>query len=418
MTNNKYLQPFKAFIPNITTAMSNKTIAPLYDTVSSSEARELAIDNPFSFLHVTKAEIDFDNPVPYNNPKVYDRARENLELFIRNQVFTQLDKPAYFIYKTRAMNHTQVGLIACCMVDAIRDNYIKSHELTREAKETDRVKNILAVNASISPVMFVHKNSSAITELLESLTNRLPNIIAEDNLTIEHSIYIIDNPKEIEQIATAYSQLENLYVADGHHRTHAALRVGDELKNNNSAQQFMMVAFPEEQLNILGYHRIVSDLNGYLPDEFLHKIYEFFDITPSQDAVLPNKKHTFGMYLNNRWYKLNLRSDLLARYDSISSVQNIVEGLDCSILNELILYSLLGIGDITKDSRVDFFGGSKSYRDFEKAINKFDCGVGFTLAPTTTQDLFEVADNNLLMPPKSTWFYPKLCDGLFFYKFD
>lgn len=405
-----YLHPFNAFIPQ--KGIANKTIAPLYDTLSSDEARELGLVSARSFLHVTKAEIDFDHRIPYNNPKVYQRAAENLQKFIDDQVFIQQDQPVYLLYKIETMNTSQLGLVAVCETDAIHDDYIKLHELTRDQKENDRYKNILTVGGSISPVMLTHKHNDNVSSVLEQLADREPDITAEDNYKIIHKLYIINDPEDIKLIQQSYDNIENIYMADGHHRTQAAARVAEQLKNNESAQKFLVTIFPEEQLNILGYHRVINDLNGYTTDEFLLVMFDYFEVNPSEHAVLPHRINEFGMYLNKRWYKLVLKEEYIDQNSRVDAK------LDSTILNDLILSPVLGIHDIQTDSRIDFIGGSRPYTEIEKYVDAQEQGVGFTLAATSIQDLFKISDQKLLMPPKSTWFYPKLCDGLFFYMFN
>lgn len=411
MTNKKnYLHPFNAFIPQ--KGMANKTIAPLYDTLSSDEARELGLVSARSFLHVTKAEIDFDQRIPYNNPRVYQRAADNLQRFINDQVFVQQTLPVYLIYKIETMNTSQLGLVAVCDTDAIHDDYIKLHELTRAQKENDRFKNILSVGGSISPVMLTHKHNESVNTILEQLASREADITAEDNYKIIHKIYIINDQEDIELIQQCYNSLDNIYIADGHHRTQAAARVADELKNNNSAQKFLITLFPEEQLNILGYHRVINDLNGYTVEEFLLVMFDYFEVNPSEHAVMPHRVNEFGMYLHKRWYKLILKDEHINQSSRADS------RLDSTILNDLILSPILGITDIQTDSRIDFIGGSRPYTEIEKYVDEQENGVGFTLAAINIKDLFDISDQKLLMPPKSTWFYPKLCDGLFFYMFN
>lgn len=409
-----FLKPFNAFIPN--KLQAEKTIAPLYDTVTSKEARILAENNPKSFLHVTKAEIDFERNIAYNNPQVYKHAKENINKLIADNIFIKLDKPAFYIYKISVFNHVQLGLVCLCDTEAITNNFIKQHEHTRKPKEDDRFKNILAVNGSISSVMLTHKENKNISDLLLILTNRKPDISAKDHSLIEHEIFIIDDIKDIELINNNYLNLDSLYVADGHHRTQAAARVTKELHTNSSAKYFMVTVFPQEQVKILGYHRIIKELNGYIPEELIHLLSNHFDISASQNAVLPDSIHEFGMYIKKRWYKLKLKSESISKLKN--SENNILDRLDCKILNDIVLGPLLGIDDIRSDDRVDFVGGSKSYREIEKYIDKLNTGVAFTLAPTRIQDLFLVSDQGLLMPPKSTWFYPKMCDGLLFYMFN
>lgn len=405
--NHLLFGPFNFFMPN--KDFVQKTIAPLYDTVDTLEAKDITGKNPFSFLHVSKAEVDLEG-VDYNDSKVYEQANMNLNRLIADKIFIKHPHLSYIVYKISKDNYVQHGLVALCSVEAIANNVIKQHELTRPDKEQDRVKNIKAVKGSLSPVMLTHSKNDLITTTLHSLTIDAPNYYAFDNEGILHEIYIIDKERDIDLINASYKVLDSLYIADGHHRTQAALKAAADLADNKSAQHFMVGIFPEEELNIMGYHRIIKDLNGRKPEVFLQSLEKYFDITGNSSRVLPDKKHTFGMYLAGEWYYLALKNDYY-KHDSV------LDGLDCKIINDLVITPLLGIKDITTDKRIDFFGGSKNISELEQQVNNSQ-GVAFTLAPTTINELIEVSNNEMLMPPKSTWFYPKLCDGLFFYLFD
>lgn len=362
------LQPFKAYMPN--PDFVGETIAPLYDTLSVDEARVVAKNNQYSFLHVSKPEIDLASDLSPYDASVYQQAQKNLSNFISEDIFSQQDRPCYLVYKISKGDVYQIGLVALCHVKAIANKYIKQHELTRKIKEDDRVNNIIAVNGSTSSVMLTHKQDGGVSDLLFTLINRQASLTAIDGDGFTHEIFKIENLDEIEKISQQYSQLNALYVADGHHRTQAALRVADKLKDNHSAQYFLTTIFPAEQLKILGYHRYIKDLNNCSVADLLNLVEQKFSITKSEHPVLPECQHEFGLYIENTWYKMQLNNKIFQTKGG-----SVIDELDCKIINDLLIEPILGIKDIKNDPRIDFIGGSRSAEYIMDCVNHHDSGV-------------------------------------------
>ncbi|MBP3688332.1 MAG: DUF1015 domain-containing protein [Alphaproteobacteria bacterium] len=390
--------PFKGIYPKKEKA--SLVIAPPYDVLSSKEAKEKANNNPLSFLHISKAEIDFaDDTSPYEE-KVYQKAAENFNRLMTDKVLCQSAKPCYYVYQIKTPSHTQTGLAVAASVNAYQQGRIKRHELTRIAKEDDRVKQIRSVGAQTGPALLINQPIAKIKDLLARITTTTaPLFSALGEYNSVHSLWEIADKADIDLITTAFSEQNQAYIADGHHRSAAAAR----LANNDNAR-FLAVAFFADEMEIMDYNRVVYDLNGLSESEFLDKLKaQGFEVTPTQQEK-PTKKGEFTLYLNHTWYKLTLKQPIVTT--------NPVERLDVSVLSALVLDNILNITDLRNSPRIDFIGGIRGAEEIKKEVDKEPNRAGFMLYPTQIEELIAVADEKMLMPPKSTWFEPKLADGV------
>lgn len=394
--------PFKALRPEPQHA---KLVASKpYDVLTSSEAKIESQGNPSSFLHITKSEIDLpENTDPYSQ-KVYDKAKQNLDAFIsRNILFTE-SKPCYYIYQLIMNGHSQTGLVCCSSVDDYENDLIKKHEFTRPEKEEDRINHIKATGAQTGNVFLAYTHLPAIDNIIEEWKKeRSPayNFTADDN--VEHTIWIINEDKTIERISELFKKkVLCTYIADGHHRAASAAKV--RLYFGGNSNYFLTTLFPSNQLKIMDYNRVVKDLNGLTENEFLKKLKESFTIKKTDNAFSPSQPHMFGMFLNNQWYSLTFKKTI--------DQQDPIAVLDISVLQENILGPILGIADQRTDKRIDFVGGIRGLAELEKRVKSGEMAVAFSLHPVSIQQLFHIADSGNVMPPKSTWFEPKLRDGL------
>ena len=400
MINEYIYEPFEGIIP--TQIYANLVVAPPYDVLSSVEAKDIAENNPYSFLHISKAEIDFaPNTSPYEE-KVYNKAGENFRNLLTNSVLQTSSKPCFYIYQISSSTQTQTGLVVSASVKAYLDGRIKRHELTRPIKENDRVQQIKTVGAQTGPALLINKPISSIKELLHTITQSKPEYIKVTDLNGNtHSLWIIDDNADIELIKNEFNLQNQAYIADGHHRSAAASRIAKE-ENNEDQARFLAVTFFEDEMKIMDYNRVVFDLNGLSVEDFLNKLNKDFDVTKA-NSPKPTKKGEFTMYLNKTWYQLNCKEEI--------STTDPVSKLDVSILSKKVLEEILNIKDLRNSERIDFIGGIRGHKEVETLTDQHS-GVGFMLYPTSVKELLEVADNNMLMPPKSTWFEPKLLDGL------
>ena len=400
MINDFIYEPFEGILP--TPILANLVVAPPYDVLSSNEARKIAKNNPYSFLHISKAEIDFDDNISQYDDKVYLKAGENFRNLLTNSVLHLSSKPCFYIYQISSNTHTQTGLVVSSSVKAYNEWRIKRHELTRPIKENDRIKQIKTVGAQTGPALLINKPINSIKELLQNIiTTKNKYLEVTDANGFNHTIWIIDNDNDINLIKNEFAQQNKAYIADGHHRSAAASCIAKE-ENTEQTSRFLAVTFFEDEMKIMDYNRVVFDLNGLSADEFLIKLKNNFDISITT-IQKPTKKQEFTMYLNKTWYKLNYKGAPIG-IDAVSK-------LDVSILSQKILNEILDIKDLRNSDRIDFIGGIRGYKAVEELTN-IHSGVGFMLYPTSVEELLEVADNNMLMPPKSTWFEPKLLDGL------
>ncbi len=404
------VRPFAALRP--APGRAADVLAPPYDVLSTAEARARAAGKPWSFLHISKPDIDFPPGTDPYAPAVYAKAADNLKRTVDAGVLVRDRVPSYYVYRLTAGDHVQTGVAAAASMAAYDANRIRKHELTRPDKETDRVRNMQALNAQTGPVLVAYPTAPALDALLEDVARGTPDsdVTAEDG--VRHAVWPIDDPARVARVGALIDAMPALYIADGHHRSAAAWRVAAERKRANprhtgeeSYNWFLVVAFPHHQLRILDYNRAVRDLGGMSLDQFLTRLGERFTVAPSAGAVRPARHGEFGLYSGRRWYRLAIRADLARATDPI-------ERLDVSLLTRHVLEPVLGIGDLRVDQRVEFIGGGRGLAELERRVDSGEMAAAFALFPTRLEDLMAVADAGGVMPPKSTWFEPKLADGL------
>ncbi|HQU74700.1 MAG TPA: DUF1015 family protein [Calditrichia bacterium] len=406
------VKPFKALRPPKN--LAEKVAGPPYDVLDSREAREMAAGNPFSILHVNKPEIDLPESVDLYDEQVYRQGQLNLKRMIDEGTFVQDPSPSFYVYKQIMGSHQQIGLVACASVEQYEKDLIKKHELTRQAKEDDRVKHIDYLNAQVGPVFLTYRASAVIDGIMAGLVNEDPEVDFAGEDGIRHTLWPVSDPQTITALQEAFEAVPCLYVADGHHRSAAATRIKNMRQSANARHNgqeaynyFLVVLFPDDQMQILDYNRLVQDLNGLSKEDFLKAVEENFVVTHQpRGACKPENPHEFGLYLAGDWYKM------VARPDSFDD-EDPVKRLDVSILQENLIRPILGIADLRKDKRIDFVGGIRGLGELEKRVDSGEWAVGIALFPTSISDLISVADAGLIMPPKSTWFEPKLKSGLF-----
>ena len=400
--------PFRAYRPRPEQAREVASFP--YDVVSSDEARALARGNPVSFLHVCKPEIDLDPAFPIHDDRVYARGRENLRRFIADGILARDPAPHLYVYQQRMGSHVQAGLVGLCSVREYERDLIKKHEHTRRDKEDDRTRHVTESNANAEPVFLAYRARKEIDALVAGVRARPPacDFVASDG--IAHTLWVVDDPGEIEALARRFADVPCLYVADGHHRTAAAVRHGQTMRARNPGARedepyefFMAVVFPHDQLQILDYNRVVKDLNGLGAAEFLARIGERF-VVGTGEAARPSTPRTFGMFLEGQWHRLEAEPGTYPADDPI-------RGLDVSILQDNLLAPVLGIADQRTDRRIDFVGGIRGMSELEQRCRE-GWAVAFSLHPASLDQLMRVADAGMVMPPKSTWFEPKLRSGL------
>ena len=410
------VRPFRAIRPQ--PEIAGQVAALPYDVMNSDEARQMVKGNPYSFLHVDKAEIDMDPAIDLYDTRVYEKARDNLNQMIEKGVFLQDATPCLYVYKQVMNGRAQIGIVACASIDEYRNNTIKKHELTRADKEQDRVNHVDYCDANTGPIFLTYRADEEINALVEKAMTQAPvyDFVSEDG--IGHTVWVMEGEDTIAKIAQRFDTMPYLYIADGHHRSASAVRVGmkrrEEKPDFDGTEEFnfiLSVLFPDEQLYIMDYNRLVKDLNGNTEAEFLQKVAESFAVAPyEKDGVLkPENKHTFGMYLSGKWY-------LLTAKDGSFDAADPVARLDVSILQNNLLHPILGIGDPRTDKRIDFVGGIRGLQTLADRVDSGEMTVAFSMYPTTMDDLMDIADAGAIMPPKSTWFEPKLRSGLFIHK--
>ena len=411
------VKPFAAIRPpkDIVTEVA----APPYDVLNSVEAKKMAGEK--SLLHITKPEIDFDPILPDHDDKVYDRAVKNFAQWQKNGWLLQDKKPCYYVYAQTMEGRTQYGLVLCAHTDDYAEGKIKKHELTRKDKEDDRMVHVKIQNANIEPVFFAYKDNSQLNEIVSRTVAAAPEYSFTDENGFGHSFWVIDDDATIEKITDIFTNKVNaFYVADGHHRTAAAARVGAEKRSGNAAHTgneeynyFMAVCFPETQLKIIDYNRVVKDLNGLTPEQFLSALEEDFTVTPyeGEGECHPSHLHNFSMYLGGKWYSMETKP---GRYDD----NDPIGVLDVTILSNLVLDKILGIKDLRTDKRIDFVGGIRGLGELSRRVDSGEMKVAFALYPVSMKQLTDIADSGNIMPPKTTWFEPKLRSGLAIHKLD
>ena len=409
------IRQFRAIRP--TPEMADKVAALPYDVVNSEEAREMTKNNPYSFLHVDKAEIDLSRETDIYSPEVYNKAKENLQGMIKDGILVQDDKPMLYVYELTMDERSQTGIAACASIDEYINGTIKKHELTREDKEQDRIRHVDICNANTGPIFLAYRTEEEISKIVDKTKESAPvyDFTAEDG--IKHRVWIINKTEDINNIVELFKKVPSLYIADGHHRNASAAKVGLKRRAENPGytgeeefNYYLAVLFPSDQLKIMDYNRVVKDLNGMSEEEFKKRLSEKFDISEIKGKAKPEKQYDFGMYLNKKWYMLTAKSGIRS--------QDVVRGLDVSILQDNILIPILGIGDIRTDKRIDFVGGIRGLEELEKRVDSGEMKVAFAMYPTSIDQLMSIADENKIMPPKSTWFEPKLRSGLFIHSLE
>ena len=400
------ISPFKGLRP--APGRAAEVIAPPYDVLSSAEARERANGKPWSFLHISKPEIDLPEDTDVYSEIVYAKAAENLARTVAAGLLIRDNQPCYYAYRLVMGNHTQTGLVAGASVADYDTNRIRKHEFTRPVKEDDRVRQIDAVNAQTGPVLLAYPDTPAVDAILAAATQAEPalDVTADDG--IRHTLWVIEDAATINQLTAAFNAMHALYIADGHHRSAAASRVAKMRNQQQGSNYFLSVIFPAHEMKILDYNRVVKDLNGLAVAQFLAAIEQHFSVEPSATPVKPTEPGTFGMYMDKQWFKLTLHPELMPHDDPVAR-------LDVSRLARYLIEPILGISDPRRDERIDFVGGIRGLEGLEKRVNSGEMAVAFSLFATRMQDLMAVADNNDVMPPKSTWFEPKLADGVVSY---
>jgi len=401
------IKPFRALRP--APGRAAEVLAPPYDVLSSAEARERARDKPFSFLHVSKAEIDLAPSINPYDSSVYAKAADNLQRMIEAGVLRRDARDCYYAYRLTWRGGVQTGLAAVASIAAYAGNRILKHELTAPAKEDDRVRQIEAVNAQTGPVMLAYPDAPEVDTLLAAAAAGEPAVDVTADDGVRHQLWVVDNGAAISALTHAVDALPALYIADGHHRSAAAQRVAAarDGQNPRSYRYFLAVLFPQAEMTILEYNRVLRDLNGQTAAEVLAKVRERYDVEPSDQAVRPAQAHELGMYLAGRWYRLVLRKEYLAE-----AAAGPIERLPVTLLHRNVIEPIFAVTAPRTDPRIDFVGGGRGAQEIERLVSSGKMAVGFVLYPTQMRDLMAVADAGAIMPPKSTWFEPKLADGM------
>lgn len=407
------IRPFQCIRPRKDVA--DRVAALPYDVYNREEAKAEVQREPLSFLKIDRAETSFDDSVDTYAPEVYQKAKELLQADIQAGIYEKDQEAAYYIYELVMDGRPQTGLAACAAVDDYVNNVIKKHENTREDKEIDRITHVNTCSAQTGPIFLAYRSQKDINEIVEKNKQKEPlyDFMAVDGIV--HRIWKIAEPSDVERIQEAFSSIGQIYIADGHHRAASAVKVGLKRRQENPAHTgkeeynyFLSVLFPHDQLMIMDYNRTVKDLNGLSKEEFFKKVEKNFTIDRMDAPVKPDQKGTFGMYVDKQWYRLTALPSLFEGKDAVGR-------LDVSILQDYLLGPVLGIGDPRIDQRIDFVGGIRGLAELEKRADN-DMKISFSMYPTSIRELFDVADAGLLMPPKSTWFEPKLRSGLFIHE--
>lgn len=410
------IRPFKGIRPK--KGLEAQVASQPYDVLSSEEARKKAEGNPNSFLHVVKSEIDLDPSIDHYDEAVYKKAKENFELFMENEVLIQDTQACFYAYKQVMGPWAQTGLVACSSISDYFSNVIRKHEFTRPAKEKDRISHMKTTRVHSGPVFLCYPEVDAIDTLINEVTAKEPecDFTADDD--VQHTLWVIDKQETIDQLVELFDkEVPTTYIADGHHRAASSSKVGKELAENSSSENgeaeynyFLSVLFPANQTNIIDYNRVVKDLNEISPEDFLLKISEAFEVESAQSPLKPATPHQFGMYLEGMWYKLTAKAGTYNDNDPIGT-------LDISILSNNLLDPILDIKDQRTDNRIDFVGGIRGMEELERRVDSGEMAVAFSIFPVTIKQLMDIADSGEVMPPKSTWFEPKLRSGLVVHKF-
>ena len=385
-------------------------IAPPYDVLNTQEARERAAGRPYSFLHISKPEIDLPEGTDPCAPEVYARGAENLRRLIDEKILFREQAPRYYVYRLIMGDHTQTGLVAVASVADYDSNRIRKHEFTRPDKEDDRVRQIDALNAQTGPVFLTYRHNDTVDAVVAKVAEGAPEYDETADDGVRHTFWVVDDADAIQTLTDTFDAMDCLYIADGHHRSAAASRVAamrrEAGKATTASDYFLSVIFPDNQMKILDYNRVVKDLNGMSEADFLAAVEKNFSLEKSAEPVSPQGTQRFGMYLGGNWYRLSIDPARVPGSDDP------VGRLDVSLLQNNLISPLLGIDNPRVDKRIDFVGGIRGLGELEKRVDSGEMAVAFSLYPTVLADLMAVADANEVMPPKSTWFEPKLADGL------
>lgn len=412
------LKPFKGFRP-VKEHVSEIASRP-YDVLNSAEARLEAEGNPYSFLHVVKPEIDLPEDIDLHSEPVYNKAKENLEKFINDGLFKQDEKEMYYIYAQTMNDKTQYGIVGCAGVDDYVNNVIKKHELTRPDKEEDRMTHVRTTNVNAEPVFFAYRDHTKLDEIVAKVVSGQAEYDFTTDDGVGHHFWIVDDEDTIARITEIFEKdIPQTYVADGHHRTAAAALVGKERRENNAGHTgneeynyFMAVHFPAGQLSIIDYNRVVKDLNNLSSEDFLKKLEKSFIVVKrGEKEYKPDRLHNFSMYLDGLWYSLTAKDGTYDNNDPVGV-------LDVTILTNHVLQPLLDIQDLRRSQRIDFVGGIRGLGELKKRVDSGEMKVAFALYPVSMNQLMDIADTDNIMPPKTTWFEPKLRSGLVFHALD
>ena len=409
------VRPFRAVRP--TKEKAERVIALPYDVMNREEAAEMAKGNPDSFLHISRAEIDLPGEIDPYSRSVYEKGRDNIQAFLKSGVLLEEEKPALYIYRQQMEGRFQTGIVGCCRIDAYANNDIKKHELTRVEKEQDRINHFDVCSANTEPIFLTYRDSSDIDAVIDGYTKSHEPVY--DLTTAEgigHALWVVEEEVVIAKLCEAFEEVPALYIADGHHRSASAYKVGmkrrQDCPNYTGEEEFnyfMAVIFPDSQLKIFDYNRVVKDLNGYTEKELLQKIEEagFVIIEKGAESYRPQHIHEFSMYLSGTWYELRAKDELVP--------DDVIGALDVSILQNHLLGPILGISDPRTDKRIDFIGGIRGLEELKRRADS-DMKLAFAVYPVTMAELMHIADCGQIMPPKSTWFEPKLGSGLFMHR--
>ncbi|MFM2307573.1 MAG: hypothetical protein RLZZ367_2242 [Bacteroidota bacterium] len=410
------IKPFEAVRPKPEHAIEVSSLP--YDVMNTAEARKMAEGNPKSFLHVSRAEIDFAEGVDEHSQPVYDKARDNYYKMLEDGILFQDAYPFYYVYSQIMDGRRQTGLVACSNIEDYFNDVIKKHELTRQEKEEDRIHHMETLQAHVGPIFLTYPKHTGVDEIVDSVmqsSEPVYDILTADG--IKHTVWLIKDGDKIARLTEIFDkEIPYTYIADGHHRTASAAKVGLKLKQQNPNHTgteeynfFLSVLFPDDQLAIMDYNRVVKDLNGHSDEAFLAEVATKFDVQPTATEVKPAQLHQFAMYLSGKWYTL-VAKPAIVKNDPIGV-------LDVTILDENILNPLLGIKDVRTDKRIDFVGGIRGLKELQRRVDSGEMKVAFALYPVSLKQLMDIADSGKIMPPKSTWFEPKLRDGLFSHLF-
>lgn len=408
------IRPFKSLSPKPYLAAQVASLP--YDVMNSEEAKEMAANNPYSFLHVSKAEIDLPQNTSQYSEVVYETAKANFQKLIAEGVLVKDENACFYIYSLTMNDRTQTGLVACCSIEEYENNIIKKHEFTRPEKEEDRIKHITTLSAQTGPIFLTYRANNAVDKIIENYVSQTPiySFVANDG--VKHEVWRVSDVPAVRTLVQLFAQnVRFLYIADGHHRAASAVKIGQKIRSESSTHTgqeeynfFLSVLFPASELAIMDYNRVVKDLNNQSPEQFLNKVKENFEVASVPSTYSPQNLHDFGMFLNGKWYQLTAKP-LAIKEDAIGI-------LDVTILQNFLLQPILGIEDPRTDKRIDFVGGIRGLKELERRVNSGEMAVAFALFPVSLEQLMAIADTNNVMPPKSTWFEPKLRDGLFIYQ--